>query len=717
MAESNHPAISRPAPSRLPLADALAARILILDGAYGTLLQGLGLTEADYRRDRFAGHPGELKGNHDVLALTRPEVVADCHRRYLNAGADIIKTNSFTATRLAQADYRLEDHVVELNAAAARVARATADEFETPEWPRYVAGVLGPTNRTASLSPDVNDPGFRATDFAELAENYLEAARALLDHGADFILLETVFDTLNAKAAVWALARLSEERGARVPLVISGTITDASGRTLSGQTCEAFWYSLRHARPVAIGLNCALGAAQLRPYVAALARIADTYVSVHPNAGLPNAFGGYDETPETMATALAEFADSGLVNLVGGCCGTTPEHIAALRAALSGKPRRTWSPAPAALRLAGLEPLVVDDTALFVNVGERTNVTGSAKFARLVRDGDYESALAIARQQVENGAQIIDINMDEGMLDSQAAMVRFLNLLAAEPDISRVPFMVDSSKWEIIEAGLRCIQGKPVVNSLSLKEGEAAFIELARKCRDYGAAVVVMAFDEAGQADTFARKTEICTRAYRILTETVGLPAEDIIFDPNIFAIGTGIDEHRNYAVDFIEACRWIHDNLPNARTSGGVSNVSFSFRGNNPIREAIHAVFLYHAVQAGLTMGIVNAGQLAIYADLPAKLREHVEDLVLNRRADATERLLAIAGEYAGGGETRERTDLGWRELPVTERITHALVHGLNQYIVEDTEEARLGADHPIEVIEGPLMDGMNVVGDLFGA
>jgi len=702
---------------RPPLAESLAHRILLLDGAYGTLLQSLQLGEADYRGSLFAGHASDLKGNHDALSLTRPEVIADAHRRYLAAGADIVKTNSFTSTRLGQAEYQLQDHVVELNAAAARIARSVADEFETPEWPRYVAGILGPTNRTASLSPDVNDPGFRATDFEELAENYLEAARALMANGADFILIETVFDTLNAKAAVWAIARLSEELATQVPVMISGTITDASGRTLSGQTCEAFWHSLRHAKPVAIGLNCALGAAQLRPYVAALAKVADTYVSVHPNAGLPNAFGGYDETPESMAAILAEFAASGLVNMVGGCCGTRPEHIAALRKAIDGKPPRTWTPAAPALRLAGLEPLVVDAASLFVNVGERTNVTGSAKFARLIREGDYESALAIARQQVENGAQIIDVNMDEGMLDSRAAMVRFLNLLAAEPDISRVPFMVDSSKWEILEAGLRCIQGKPIVNSISLKEGEATFVEHARKCRDYGAAVIVMAFDEAGQADTFQRKIDICARAYPILTETVGFPAEDIIFDPNIFAIGTGIEEHRNYAVDFIEACRWISTHLPHAKTSGGVSNVSFSFRGNNPLREAIHAVFLYHAIDAGLTMGIVNAGQLVIYADIPADLRERVEDLVLNRRTDATERLLAVADQYSGKTETRERTDLAWREAPVRERLVHALVHGLNSHIVDDTEEARLSADHPIEVIEGPLMDGMNVVGDLFGA
>jgi 5-methyltetrahydrofolate--homocysteine methyltransferase len=704
-------------PSRPSLVDALRERILVLDGAYGTLLQSLGLDEAAYRGTLLAEHPGELRGNHDLLCLTQPEVVADVHRRYLEAGADIVKTNSFTATRLAQAEYGLEAHASAINAAAARLARAAADACSTPAWPRWVAGVVGPTNRTASLSPDVNDPGFRSTDFEELSLNYFEAARELMANGADLILIETIFDTLNAKAAVWAVSRLSEALGRQVPLMISGTITDASGRTLSGQTTEAFWVSLRHARPLLVGLNCALGAAQLRPYVAALARAADTFVSVHPNAGLPNEFGAYDETPATMAAQLGEFARSGLVNMVGGCCGTRPEHIAAISSAVRGIAPRRFEPAPPALRLAGLEPLVIDDDALFVNVGERTNVTGSARFARLVREGDYESALQIARQQVENGAQIIDINMDEGMLDSRAAMVRFLNLLAAEPDISRVPFMVDSSKWEIIEAGLRCIQGKPVVNSLSLKEGEAAFVELARRCRDYGAAVIVMAFDEDGQADTFERKTAICERAYRILTETVGMLPEDIIFDPNIFAIGTGIEEHRNYAVDFIEACRWIHRHLPHAKTSGGVSNVSFSFRGNDRLREAIHAAFLYYAIDAGLTMGIVNAGQLAIYADLPDALREHVEDLVLNRRADATERLLAFAGDMGAAGTRRQEDEQAWRALPVNERLTHALVHGINTHIVEDTEAARLAATRPIDVIEGPLMDGMNVVGDLFGA
>jgi 5-methyltetrahydrofolate--homocysteine methyltransferase len=699
------------------LRDALNQRILILDGAYGTFIQGLRLGERDYRGERFAEHPCPLQGNHDVLVLTRPAAVADAHRRYLAAGADIIKTNSFTASRIAQADYQLEDHAAELNAAAARLARQAADEFATVAWPRFVAGVMGPTNRTASLSPDVNDPGMRNVTFAELADTYLEAGRALMANGADFLLIETVFDTLNAKAAVWSVAELSEELGYRVPLMISGTITDASGRTLSGQTCEAFWYSLRHAEPLVIGLNCALGAEQLRPYVVQLGRVADTFVSVHPNAGLPNAFGEYDDTPENMARVLGEFVDSGLLNMVGGCCGTTPEHIAALRAAVDGKaPRRLSAPAPA-LRLAGLEPLVVDANSLFVNVGERTNVTGSAKFARLIRDGDYEQALAVAREQVDNGAQIIDVNMDEGMLDSEAAMVRFVNLMATEPDIARVPFMIDSSKWPVIEAALRCIQGKPVVNSLSLKEGEAAFVALARKCRAYGAAVVVMAFDEQGQADTFERKTEICARAYRVLTEQVGMPPEDIVFDPNIFAIGTGIDEHRNYAVDFIQACRWIRESLPHAHTSGGVSNVSFSFRGNNPIREAIHAVFLYHAVRAGLTMGIVNAGQLAIYEDIPGELRELVEDLVLNRRPDATERLLAAAETYLGQGNKPAGVDLAWRDAPVHERLTHALVKGITTHIIADTEEARLAAAHPIEVIEGPLMDGMNVVGDLFGA
>ncbi|MGD8418457.1 MAG: methionine synthase, partial [Pseudomonadales bacterium] len=696
---------------------ALDERILVLDGAYGSLFQTLKLDEAGYRGERFADHPLPLKGNHDVLCLSAPDVVRDAHARYLRAGADIIKTNSFTATRIAQADYGLVDAVPEMNEQAARIARAVADEFSTDAWPRYVAGDIGPTNRTASLSPDVNDPGFRSTSFEELAVSYGEAARGLLRGGADLLLLETIIDTLNAKAAIYAILGLESELGRRIPLMISGTITDASGRILSGQTCAAFWISVAHAQPLSVGLNCALGPSALRPYIQELARIAPTRLSVHPNAGLPNEFGGYDETAESMATTLGEFADNGLVNIVGGCCGTTPEHIAALRERLEGvRPRKVPS-VPHRLRLAGLEPFELADDALFVNVGERTNVTGSARFARLIREGDYETALDVARQQVANGAQIIDVNMDEGMLDSEAAMVKFLNLVAAEPDIARVPVMLDSSKWSILEAGLRCTQGKSVVNSISLKEGEGPFLEQARLARRYGAAVVVMAFDEDGQADTFARKTSICERSYRLLVDEAAFPPEDIIFDPNIFAIGTGIDEHRNYAVDFINACRWIHDNLPHASTSGGVSNVSFSFRGNNGIREAIHTVFLYHAIRAGLTMGIVNAGQLGIFEDLPEDIRERVEDLVLNRRADATERLLSVAESYAGRGGSDNGKDLSWREGSVGERLSHALVHGITEFIVEDTEEARLEANRPIEVIEGPLMDGMNVVGDLFGA
>jgi 5-methyltetrahydrofolate--homocysteine methyltransferase len=699
------------------LKTALSQRIVVLDGAYGTLLQGHNLEEADYRGQVLADHPAPLKGNYDVLCLSRPEIIADAHRQYLEVGADIIKTNSFTSTAIAQNDYALADRAAEMNAAAASIARAAADEFATEEWPRYVAGVLGPTNRTASLSPDVNDPGFRNVSFTELANSYFEAAAALLENGADLILLETIFDTLNAKAAIFAIHRLSRARGADVPLMISGTITDASGRTLSGQTCDAFWVSVAHAKPLTIGLNCALGADQLRPYVDQLSRIADTYVSVHPNAGLPNEFGGYDESPESMAEKIGEFAASGLVNVVGGCCGTTPAHIAAVRDAVANCAPRTWSGASHTLKLAGLEPLAIADDALFVNIGERTNVTGSARFARLIREEDFETALQVARQQVDNGAQVIDINMDEGMLDSEGAMVRFLKLIASEPDIARVPIMVDSSKWEIIEAGLRCIQGKGIVNSISLKEGEAAFVEVARKCLAYGAAVVVMAFDTDGQADTLERKREICERSYRILTEDVGFRPEDIIFDPNIFAIGTGIDEHRNYAVDFIDACRWIRDNLPHAKCSGGVSNVSFSFRGNNEIREAIHTVFLYHAIRAGLTMGIVTAGQLGIYEEIPADLRERAEDLVLNRREDATERLLEVADQYSGKGRAAEGPDLSWRENDVRTRLSQALVKGITEFIIEDTEEARLEAAHPIEVIEGPLMDGMNVVGDLFGS
>ncbi len=699
------------------LAEALAQRILVLDGATGTMQQGYKLSEADFRGTRFADHHLELKGNGDVLCLTRPDIVADTHQAYLEAGADIIETNTFSATRIAQADYGLEDLCHELNFEAARIARESADAYSTPERPRFVAGVIGPTNRTASISPDVNDPGFRNVSFAELVEVYKEAAAALIEGGSDLLMLETIFDTLNAKAAIYAILEVFEDGAPRVPLMMSGTITDASGRMLSGQTAEAFWYSIAHAEPLLVGLNCALGAAQLRPHVEALSKVATCHVSVHPNAGLPNEFGGYDQGPEEMAGYIREFAERGLVNLVGGCCGTTPEHIQAITEAVSGlPPRRLPDPKPA-LHLAGLEPLTIDAQSLFVNVGERTNVTGSARFKRMIKDQNYEQALAVAAQQVENGAQIIDINMDEAMLDSEAEMVRFLNLVASEPDISRVPIMVDSSKWSVIEAGLRCIQGKAIVNSISLKEGEEDFIDKARLCRRYGAAVIVMAFDEEGQADSFERKTEICQRCYRILIDQVGFPPEDIIFDPNIFAIGTGIEEHNNYAVDFINTCTWIRDNLPHALVSGGVSNVSFSFRGNDAVREAIHAVFLYHAIRAGLTMGIVNAGQLGIYDEIPADLRDLVEDLVLNRRPDATERLLDAAARFEGKAAASGGDNLAWRELPVQERLMHALVKGINTYVTEDTEEARQAADDPIHVIEGPLMEGMNQVGDLFGA
>ena len=700
---------------------ALAERILILDGAMGTMIQQHALGEGDFRGARFADHPVDLKGNNDLLTLTRPDIIAAIHRDYLAAGADLIATNTFNSTALSQADYRLESLAGELNEAAARLARQAADAFsaQTADRPRFVAGVLGPTSRTASISPDVSDPGARNVQFDELVEAYRVAAAALLAGGVDLLLIETVFDTLNAKAAVFACEAVFAERG-RVPLMISGTITDASGRTLSGQTTAAFWNSLRHAKPLLIGLNCALGAAELRPHVAELARLADTYVSVHPNAGLPNAFGEYDQTATEMADILAEFGASGFLNMAGGCCGTTPAHIAALAERLQGcAPRRPVPPANKC-QLAGLEPLNVGADSLFVNIGERCNVTGSARFKRLILDEDYEAAVAVAREQVENGAQIIDINMDEAMLDALVAMPRFLNLIAAEPDIARVPFMVDSSKWAVIEAGLKCIQGKAIVNSISLKEGEAAFLEQARRCQCYGAAVVVMAFDERGQADNLERRQAICARAYGLLRERLDFAPEDIIFDPNVFAVATGIEAHNNYGVDFIEACRWIRANLPGVGLSGGISNVSFSFRGNNPVREAIHSVFLLHAIRAGLNMGIVNAGQLAVYDELPAALREAVEAVVLNRSAAATEQLLAIAEDYRGGGGGRNRAsqeDLGWRDWAVAERLAHALVKGINQYIEADTEEARQAFARPIEVIEGPLMDGMNVVGDLFGA
>ena len=696
----------------------LAQRILVIDGAFGTMIQDHGFDEAGYRGARFADHACPQKGNNDLLILSQPDVIRDIHTAYLAAGADILETNTFSSTRIAQADYMMEDAVYALNRQGAILARTAADAATAsdPKRPRFVAGVLGPTNRTASISPNVNDPGFRNVSFDALVEAYSEAVRGLLDGGADLILAETVFDTLNCKAALFAIDSVAEEYGFPVPVMVSGTITDQSGRTLTGQTTEAFWNSIRHARPISVGLNCALGPNDLRPYIEELSRIADTHVSCHPNAGLPNAFGGYDETPEMMAETLGEFAKSGFLNIVGGCCGTTPDHIRAIADAVAKLPTRAVPSFEPALKLAGLEPATIDRDSLFVNVGERTNVTGSAVFARLIKEGDYDKATAVALQQVQNGAQIVDVNMDEGLLDSEAAMVKFLNLIAAEPEISRVPVMIDSSKWSVIEAGLKCVQGKPVVNSISLKEGEDAFIEHARKVRRYGAAVIVMAFDEQGQADTEDRKVGICARAYRILVDRIGFPPEDIIFDPNIFAVATGIEEHNNYAVDFIDATRRIVETLPHAHVSGGVSNISFSFRGNNPVREAMHSVFLYHAIQAGMTMGIVNAGQLAVYADMPEDLRERVEDVILNRRADATDRLLEIADQFKGGGAKKEK-DLSWRKAPVAERLTHALVHGINEFVVADAEEARQQVDRPLQVIEGPLMDGMNVVGDLFGA
>ncbi|WP_301152837.1 methionine synthase [Metapseudomonas otitidis] len=701
------------------LQQALKERILILDGGMGTMIQSYKLQEEDYRGARFADWPSDVKGNNDLLLLSQPQVIAEIERAYLDAGADILETNTFNATRVSQADYGMEALVYELNVAGARVARQVADTktLETPDRPRFVAGVLGPTSRTCSISPDVNNPGYRNVTFDELVENYTEATRGLIEGGADLILIETIFDTLNAKAAIFAVQQVFEEDGVELPIMISGTITDASGRTLSGQTTEAFWNSVRHAKPISVGLNCALGAKELRPYLAELAAKAETHVSAHPNAGLPNAFGEYDETPAEMAAVVEEFAASGLLNIVGGCCGTTPPHIQAIAEAVAKHKPRALPDIPKACRLSGLEPFTIDRNSLFVNVGERTNITGSAKFARLIREENYTEALEVALQQVEAGAQVIDINMDEGMLDSKAAMVTFLNLIAGEPDISRVPIMIDSSKWEVIEAGLKCIQGKGIVNSISMKEGVEQFKHHARLCKRYGAAVVVMAFDEVGQADTAARKKEICKRSYDILVNEVGFPPEDIIFDPNIFAVATGIEEHNNYAVDFIEACAYIRDELPHALSSGGVSNVSFSFRGNNPVREAIHSVFLYHAIRNGLTMGIVNAGQLEIYDEIPAELREKVEDVVLNRHEGSTEALLAIAENYRGGGAVKEAEDEEWRSYPVTKRLEHALVKGITAFIVEDTEECRQQCARPIEVIEGPLMAGMNVVGDLFGA
>ncbi|WP_409994734.1 methionine synthase [Denitratisoma sp. DHT3] len=685
----------------------------------GTMIQRHGLAEADYRGERFRDHGKELKGNNDLLLLTRPEVIAGIHEAYLAAGADILETNTFNSTRISQAEYGLGDLAHELNLAGARLARQAADKYSTPDKPRFVAGVIGPTSRTASLSPDVNDTSFRSVTFDELVADYLEAARGLTDGGADILLIETVFDTLNAKAAVFAVERFFDEAGRRWPVMISGTITDAAGRTLSGQTPEAFWNSLRHAQPLAFGFNCALGAKELRQHVEEISRLCDCLVSAHPNAGLPNAFGGYDETPAMLAEEIGDWARSGLVNIVGGCCGTTPEHIRAIAERVAGlAPRAPAAPEPR-LRLSGLEPFNVGADSLFVNVGERTNVTGSKAFARMILEGRFEDALVVARQQVENGAQVVDVNMDEAMLDSRAAMVQFLNRVACEPDIARVPLMLDSSKWEVIEAGLKCVQGKGIVNSISMKEGEAQFLEQARLAKRYGAAVIVMAFDEQGQADTFARKTGICKRAYDLLVAD-GFPAEDIIFDPNVFAIATGIPEHDNYAVDFIEAVRWIGANLPHARTSGGVSNVSFSFRGNEPVREAIHTVFLYHAVRAGLTMGIVNAGQLGVYDDLDPVLREKAEDVVLNRKPGAGDALVEFAQTVKGQAKEQVQ-DLAWRQWSVEKRLEHALVKGITEFVVADAEECRAALEAagrpPLAVIEGPLMAGMNVVGDLFGA
>ena len=705
------------------LKELLAKRILIIDGAMGTMIQRHKLEEADYRGERFADWAYDLKGNNDLLVLTQPQIIQGIHEAYLEAGADIIETNTFNGTRVSMSDYHMQDLVPEINREAARLAKEACAKYSTPEKPRFVAGVIGPTSRTTSISPNVNDPAFRNITFDALKVDYIESTKALIEGGVDIILIETVFDTLNAKAAIFAVKEVFKELGYELPIMISGTITDASGRTLTGQTAEAFWNSMRHAEPISIGFNCALGADAMRPHVKTVSDVADTFVSAHPNAGLPNAFGGYDETPEETAAFIKEFAESGLINITGGCCGTTPDHIRAIAQAVEGITPRQIPEIESACRLSGLEPFNITKDSLFVNVGERTNVTGSKKFLRLIKEENFTEALDVARQQVEAGAQIIDINMDEGMLDSQGAMVHFLNLIASEPDISRVPIMLDSSKWEIIEAGLKCVQGKAVVNSISLKEGYDEFVERARLCRQYGAAVIVMAFDENGQADTAERKKAICKRSYDVLVNEVGFPSEDIIFDPNVFAVATGIEEHNNYGVDFIEATGWIKENLPNAMISGGISNVSFSFRGNEPVREAIHAVFLYHAIQKGLTMGIVNAGQLAIYDDIDKELKDAVEDVVLNRNQgesgqEATEKLLTIAEKYRGqGGQQKAEENLEWRAESVEKRLEYALVKGITTYIDQDTEEARLKSTRPLDVIEGPLMAGMNVVGDLFGA
>jgi 5-methyltetrahydrofolate--homocysteine methyltransferase len=692
-------------------------RVLVLDGSWGVVMQGYRLSEDDFRGKRFTGHNTELKGDNDLLTLTRPDIVREIGNAYIAAGADIIETNTFTSTETSQADYGLAHLVGELNQEGARLAREICDAASTSSRPRLVAGVIGPANRTASISPDVNDPAYRNITFDDLKRTYFEAACGLIGGGSDIIMVETVFDTLNAKAAIFAIEEAFDELGERLPVWISGTITDLSGRTLTGQTPEAFWHSVRHAKPFAVGLNCALGAKELRPYIAELANAADTLTSAHPNAGLPNEFGGYDDTPENMSELMGEFARSGLVNIVGGCCGTTPEHIKAFAEAVEGVVPRRVPEKPRTMRLSGLEPFTLTPELNFVNVGERTNITGSAKFRKLIAADDYEGALEVARGQVENGAQIIDVNVDEGLIDSEAAMRRFLLMAAGEPDISRVPVMIDSSKWSVIEAGLKCVQGKGIVNSISLKEGEAAFVERAKTIMRYGAAVVVMAFDEQGQADTRARKIEICRRAYDVLVNKVGFPPEDIIFDPNIFAVATGIEEHNEYGLAFIEATKVIREEMPLTHVSGGVSNFSFSFRGNDTVREAMHSVFLFHAIKAGMDMGIVNAGQLTVYQDIPTPLREAIEDVLFNRRTDATERLLGIAKQYKKDGTAAEVEDAAWRSLSVDERLTHALVHGIDAYVVEDTEAARLAATRPLDVIEGPLMTGMNVVGDLFGS
>jgi len=699
------------------LNEALENRILILDGAMGTMIQLLKFSEEDYRGERFKDFTHEVKGNNDLLCLTQSEAIAKIHTQYLDAGADIIETNTFNSNRISQSDYGMEDLVYELNFEAARIARIEADKktLETPEKPRFVAGAVGPTSRTASISPDVNNPGFRNTSFQELFDNYYETVKALVDGGSDIILIETIFDTLNAEAAIYATEQYFIDSGNKLPIMISGTITDASGRTLSGQTAEAFLISVEHCKPISIGFNCALGADALRPYIKELSDKSSSYVSAHPNAGLPNEFGEYDQTPEEMADIVETFASANLINIIGGCCGSRPEHIKAIAKRMENHATRKRPTLEPKLKLSGLEAFVTDKDSLFINVGERTNVTGSKRFLRLIKEELFEEALDVARQQVENGAQIIDINMDEGMLESKEAMELFLNLIASEPDISRVPIMIDSSKWEVIEAGLRCVQGKAVVNSISLKEGKEEFIKRASSCIRYGAAAVVMAFDEDGQADTYQRKIDICKRSYDILVD-IGMPPADIIFDPNIFAVATGIEEHNNYAVDFIEATQWIRQNLPYANVSGGVSNVSFSFRGNDPVREAIHSVFLFHAIKAGMNMGIVNPGQLVIYDDIEPEFKERVEDVVLNRRIDATDRLLEIADQFIGSAKQAKTENLEWRNLPINKRLEHALVKGITTFIEEDTEAARLEAKRPIEVIEGPLMDGMNVVGDLFG-